>query len=1710
MNFFLNMLKIFLCVLVTSGLLGGQTLQVDFNSSGISQNGWSTIQESDNDLGTSWSKNFANGISLDVDAVGSVSLEDRDRGTANGGGGESAMWRDFLFANGSFASVPGSGVVLSFTGLQANTEYPVRIWAYDSASGGQRATDWSGGGSPVRRLVTNGLPDTLADNVQTLNVTTDVDGTLVLRGIVSVISPHPSHNVFINGLEIGNPVFIDGPTALTLSNRTVARSAAIGTVVGTLRTEDPTPGDSFLYSLVSGVGDGFNSQFTIDGDDLVTDRDLKTFSDGAILSVRVRTQDALGASFEETFTVEVVVDFDGDGLDDDWELTFYPDLVTASGGDDGDSDGLTNLQEQSVGTSPILSDTDGDLLLDGVEFNTLGTDPLLSDSDGDGLLDGVETNTGIFVNLSNTGTDPLQRDSDGDGFNDSLEVSEGTNPGDVGDFPDTLLPLRLNEILTRNATDIDDGFGRRRDWIELYNPNPVSVDLDAYYLTDDLGDLTKWNFPAISIPSQGFIIVFASGDDTVDPAGNAHTNFSLGSGGEFLAIVRPDGVTLDDRFEPTYPPQFTDISYGLPAGGGNPVFFETTTPGAVNNEPAFPGVVRDTNFQTDRGFYTDPFSLVITSATPGATIRYTLDGSKPTPSTGLVYTGPLTIGTTTTVRAMATFNDWIPTNIDTHTYIFIEDVVRQPDTLPGWPTDWGFDNQVGQNVVSDYEMDARVVDNVNGLGIHTVQEALLDIPTVALSMNQDAITGGSGGMLTNPRGRFERECSIEYILPDGSRGFQEDCRIETQGNSSRRPFRMQKHSMRLTFTSEVGVPRLEFPLFEDSEVERFNKLVLRACFTDSWGLNTWVSRRYRPNDSQYTRDVWMKDSMSAMGHPNGHGRFVHLYYNGIYFGIHDFTERIEDDWYAEHFGGEEDDWRVNQDHSITESGPEWNAMMSLLNGDIRDNAIYEQVQDHIDLENYADYMLLHFYADAEDWPGSNGYGAVNSISGDGKFRFQVWDQEIALDKFSWNRYDTATGAGAPLQRLRLNEEFRILFADRTHKHMFNGGAISESGSVNRFMRISNEIDKAIVAESARWGDTQDNTPYGNTASSSNDIDADFFPPTINDPIYFTREQHWLVERDVVTQHYIPILHDENDSRSIIREMRARNLYPSIDAPIYGQHGGIVPSSFNLPVNATSGAVYFTLDGSDPRLVGGDINPNAGLLTGGSIVDTFVTFEANGWRFLDTGVAQSDSNVVVGSLGYNSSDWKHPAFNDSAWGTGQAMLGYGVVGSTPLNTTIGPATSPRHITTYFRRDFTVTGASDYTQLTFELIRDDGAIVYLNGREIDRSNLAPGTVGFGTTASSSSPEDEVVQLATINLSPGDLLEGVNVIAVEVHQASPNSSDLGMDLRVRGTRPNSGANEITLTQTGTVKARALNAGEWSALTEADFIVGVTASASNLVVSEIFYNPPGADESTEWIELMNISSQSIDLTDVSLTGITYTFPAGVVLGAGERIVIVADQVAFASAYSTSDLNIAPGAYTGSLRNSGEEIAILSAGQTADIQRFTYLDAPPWPTSPDGGGFSLVLINPQSSPIHGDAGNWRASFTAGGTPGTTDTETFTGDPNADSDSDGLSALLEHAFGTVAGDEGASPEAAIVAGTALFTGESSESLTISFRRNLLAEDVEIFVEVSSDLLAWNRMETAFVSAIGNGDGSERVTFRSLNSIGSQDREFIRLRVVQRP
>ncbi len=836
-----------------------------------------------------------------------------------------------------------------------------------------------------------------------------------------------------------------------------------------------------------------------------------------------------------------------------------------------------------------------------------------------------------------------------------------------------------------------------------------------------------------------------------------------------------------------------------------------------------PPVLMDKTWHShERGFYDDAFDLQVFCDTPDAVIRYTLDGSEPTEQRGSVYNpgARIPILTTTHVRSAAFKTGWIPADVTTHTYIFVDDIARQSANVPGWPTNWGFDPEVGGIVPADYGMDPRVVDST--LPGYSIRDALLDIPTVSISMLRDDFISDATGIYANPLGRAERKCSIEYILPDGTEGFQCDCKIEAHGGSSRRPWRMQKHSMRLTFTSLYGPAKLEYPLFPDSGVDTFNQLVLRGGFCDSWALVSWDPGRYRPNDAQYIRDTWIKESLRDMGQPSSGGSFVHLYVDGLYFGLYNLSERLAEDFFADHLGGEPDDWEVNADFSAP--GARWRAMMAI---DLSTFAGYTQMQQYLDVEDFADYILLHLYADAEDWPHHNGCAAANAISGDGKFRFFAWDQEIVLDYHgrATSRVDNTAGAGELFQKMRTSEEFRLLFADRFYKHCFNGGALSVAGSQDRYRRIASRIDKAIVAESARWGDVQMSTPYGNDIQQPNpltDINHILYPPAPHGPdYYFTREDSWVVERDNVISNYIPAIHNPANSYALVNVLGKEGLYPAIEPPVFHinetpQHGGHVSLGDVLTManpNA-GGVIYYTLDGADPRV--------PGTRSGQVDADALVPEDAAKRVF----IPRSD----IGQ------SWRNQPYDDGLWISGSGGVGYERSSGFAPFFGINVNSQMYNVNTscYVRIPFNLTAGDlqNLTTLTLKVRYDDGFIAYLNGVEVARDMFA-GTPQWNSASNDSHPDDEAVNFTdfAVTAHVGLLRQGPNLLAIHALNASPTSSDFLLSVKLVTDRgapkgdpsisptavPYTGA--MPLTATTQVKARVQDGGRWSALAEATY---------------------------------------------------------------------------------------------------------------------------------------------------------------------------------------------------------------------------------------------------------------------------------------------------
>jgi hypothetical protein len=170
------------------------------------------------------------------------------------------------------------------------------------------------------------------------------------------------------------------------------------------------------------------------------------------------------------------------------------------------------------------------------------------------------------------------------------------------------------------------------------------------------------------------------------------------------------------------------------------------------------------------------------------------------------------------------------------------------------------------------------------------------------------------------------------------------------------------------------------------------------------------------------------------------------------------------------------------------------------------------------------------------------------------------------------------------------------------------------------------------------------------------------------------------------------------------------------------------------------------------------------------VDGNIVPAGSTWKYFDDGTDQGKA-------------WRKKSFDDTGWPDGDAELGYGDGDEETEVNFVVDGDGNKNITTYFRHTFDITGTLDINNLSLKILRDDGAVVYLNGTEIFRTNMPAGRINFDTPASSGvggSDEDTFFE-SSVNVKPRLLKEGANVLAVEIHQWSGTSSDISFDLEL-----------------------------------------------------------------------------------------------------------------------------------------------------------------------------------------------------------------------------------------------------------------------------------------------------------------------------------------
>ena len=1169
--------------------------------------------------------------------------------------------------------------------------------------------------------------------------------------------------------------------------------------------------------------------------------------------------------------------------------------------------------------------------------------------------------------------------------------------------------FQITEFLASNGSGIVDDNAQSSDWIEIYNAGNMSGNLSGYTLTDDADISDKYTLPSRNLGAGQYLVVFANDDAAPTTGSDLYTGFKLSAGGEYVALFDPAGNLLSEfgNNGDDYPLQSSDISYGVQFSGSSISsprevgYFNTPTPGQANGSLTA-GFTAPVLASTPAGFYENSFQVSLSTATSNATIRYTTDGSTPSATNGQIYnnSNPITISETTNLRAVATRTNFNSAPSETWSYFFLDDVLTQSNngqTPDDFPATWG-DNSV------DYGIDPQVV---NFEGADAVKNALLSIPTWSITTDIENLFDDQTGIYANALedGReWEREASVELLNPDGSEGFQVNAGIRIRGGFSRLASN-PKHSFRLFFRSEYGDSELDYAVHGDRGVDTFEKIDLRTAQNYSWSKDG-------DSTNNFIIDQFNRENQLALGQPSTRSSWLHLYLNGQYWGLFQTQERADADFAESYLGGDADNYDVIK----PDAGPGRPYINAATDGDLVayndlyqqalaraadgttpafiNNAAYYEAQGLnpdgtpnanfetlLDVDNLIDYMTLILQSGNFDAPITqfgnpsnrrlNNYNAIRDRTGDEGFQFFVHDAEHSYKSvdedrngpYNHSNFETGVEYFNPQwlhQQLMANDEYRIAFADRIQEVFFNDGVLSTDNLLARYDGLAAQIDEAIIAESARWGDAQTSNPRlrSNWVTAVAELRAE---------IISQRNDEFL---DQLRSTVLELRNSPNDT-NFDRTVQAP-LFPSIDAPSFKvdgtpQHGGLVNAGDDLQLeNNSGGTIYYTTDGTDPREVGGNVNTTAQAYDGSTITTT-VFPTGSSWQYNDSG-----------------QNWER---------LGEILVSTTVAGkpvtqglaSAIRRPTCRNANSPdsQAITTYFRKQFTLADNYDFASLNFS--RDDGIVVYLNGIEVIRNNMPTGTINFDTTASSAIGGNNEFAFTNLEFPASALVNGVNTIAVEVHQINSTSSDLAFDAELFVGQSVSGSS-ISINETTPVLSRALSAdGTWSALQSATFVVadGI-ASSSNIRISEINYNP--AAGGAEFIELQNIGGATVDLTGVTLTegpSLPLTLADGTTLDSGEFGLLVNDVAAFTAAYPNVDPALILGTFEGGLSNSGEGITLLAA-DGSEIADFSYSDSDPFPIAADGAGASLELISPATTPAEllGKYYAYQSSFAIGGTPG--------------------------------------------------------------------------------------------------------------------------------
>ena len=1253
--------------------------------------------------------------------------------------------------------------------------------------------------------------------------------------------------------------------------------------------------------------------------------------------------------------------------------------------------------------------------------------------------------------------------------------------------PQPTPPPSSASFLAVNDSILADEDGSFSDWLEIHNPDASSLDLGGYHLTDDAEDLTKWTLPAgTNLAADGYLVVFASSKNRAVAGAELHTNFKLGSSGEYLALIAPDGTTIVHEYSPTFPPQFEDESYGLSTAGA--VYLDTATPGAANSGGQLAGPIFGTVTENPPQPVSGP--LTITAEIAGS--------ANPVTSVTLHYRQAFGGESSTVMNDSGTGADAIAgDSIWTAT-------IPSFAIAPGEMTRWRFTAVDSSGVETKAPPFRDPADSHQYFGTvgadPTIETNLTVLHWFVQNPSAANNTTGTTGAV--------------YYLGE----FYDNVHFNRHGQSTaqfpKKSYNLDfNKTQRFEWSLEPGIPRV----------------------ADIDLLTNWA-------DKSKVRHPLAWELMRESG-VHAHFAFtVRVEQNGQFFSTADFVED-GDDIYLKRAGLNEDGalYKVYSNTLNKDAGNTGNSgvekknrksennddLQALIDGlDLNGNALINYMRDNIDIPKCVNMLAANSLIRNTDMQSKNWYAYRDTGKTD-EWAILPWDLDLSGGR-NWNSRDTyfdnslytsghvTSGNGNSIRlvsQLFGNAETRqmILRRMRTLSDTFlqpSSTPVAERWFERRLDELSALIDDPAMAKSdaqldfEKWGSwlqgNRDQVPY-----TTNDPDVESMAEGV---------ARWRTE-------YLP------GRRNFIYNTQTVGNGGEIPLPQTDSSGVIQTQLLQ------AGASAFAFSPSDNTL---------GTTWRGAPANE--PFDTSGWISGPTGFGYENSSgyqTIIGTnvaaqMATNNSLYIRVPFNVSdpsafdslelrmqwddgfvAFLNGDLLTSDNFTGSLTWNSSADNALHEANASSYNIYDVTsklsslragqnvlaIHGLNDGTGSSDFVIRPELYGGQTNGGGPSQPALQFGAIEF--SPASGNQDEEYIEITNpfsvaVDISDWQITGGVEhtfypgtvITAGGSLYVSPDVNTF----RARDASPTGGEGRFVQ---GNYSGHLSSLGETLNLLDADAnlltTTNFTGNASdaqlNLIVSEIMYHPAG-DGLAEFVELTNISTtQTLDLTGVKFVdGIEFDFTGSAVtsLAPGARVLVVADIATFEAAHGTGHPVAGVFANLSRLNNDGETLK-LEDSLNGTIKEFTYNDAAPWPTAADNG-YSLVLVGASANPDPDLPTSWRSSASPGGNPDDSDTVTPPTNPLSDADGNGVADLIDHALGNDLGLPPIAPSFAMQS-QEVAAGVFEDRPTISYPVSIGAETVTTTLLLSQDLSIWSGSPTdiTIVATDNLGDGRALVT-----------------------